>query len=46
VALSVALHVAVIYVPFLQRAFSTVSFSMEDWLRCIAISSAVLWVRD
>ena len=26
------LHVAVIYMPFLQQAFSTVSLSVGDWL--------------
>ena len=33
VGLSLLLHVAVIYVPFLQQAFSTVSLSASDWLR-------------
>lgn len=32
--LSLAFHAAVIYVPFLQNAFSTVSLSLSDWLRC------------
>ena len=32
VALSLVLQVAVIYVPFLQNAFSTVSLSLSDWL--------------
>jgi Ca2+-transporting ATPase len=45
-ALSVALQLAVIYVPFLQRAFSTVSLSLQDWLRCIAVASSVLWLRE
>jgi Ca2+-transporting ATPase len=46
VALSIGLHVAVIYLPFLQRAFSTVSLSWEDWVRCIVIASSVLWLRE
>ena len=33
IGLSLALQVAVIYVPFLQKAFSTVSLSLSDWLR-------------
>jgi magnesium-transporting ATPase (P-type) len=37
---------AVIYVPFLQQAFSTVSLSLGDWLRCVAVASSVLWLRE
>ena len=44
--LSLALHAAVIYVPFLQDAFSTESLSMGDWLRCAAVASSVLWLRE
>jgi Ca2+-transporting ATPase len=44
--LSLALQVAVIYVPFLQNAFSTVSLSLSDWLRCAAVASSVLWLRE
>ena len=44
--LSLALHVAVIYVPFLQNAFSTVSLSLSDWLSCAAVASSVLWLRE
>ena len=40
------LQVAVIYVPFLQQAFSTVSLSAGDWLRCAAVGSSVLWLRE
>ena len=32
IGLSLLLHVAVIYVPFLQQAFSTMSLSAGDWL--------------
>ena len=39
-------HVAVIYVPFLQQAFSTVSLSAADWLSCTLVASAVLWLRE
>jgi Ca2+-transporting ATPase len=46
VALSLALHAAVIYVPFLQRAFSTVALSPVDWLCCILAASSVLWLRE
>ena len=44
--LSVALQVAAIYVPFLQSAFSTVSLSLSDWLRCLTVASSVLWLRE
>ena len=46
VGLSLALQVAVVYVPFLQQAFSTVSLSAHDWLYCAAVASSVLWVRE
>jgi Ca2+-transporting ATPase len=46
IALSVALQVAVIYLPFLQQAFSTVSLGVGDWLRCAAVGSSVLWLRE
>jgi P-type Ca2+ transporter type 2C len=46
VAFSVVLHVAVIYVPFLQRAFSTVSLRANDWLLCTLMASSVLWLRE
>jgi Ca2+-transporting ATPase len=44
--LSLALHFAVIYVPFLQKAFSTVSLTSVDWLKCGAAASSVLWLRE
>jgi P-type Ca2+ transporter type 2C len=46
VLLSLALQMAVIYIPFLQQAFSTVSLSAADWLQCAAVGSAVLWLRE
>jgi P-type Ca2+ transporter type 2C len=46
ILLSLALHVAVIYIPFLQEAFSTVSLSLGDWLCCAAVASSVLWLRE
>jgi Ca2+-transporting ATPase len=46
VAFSLALHTMVIYVPFLQKAFSTVSLSAYDWLICVAVSSSVLWISE
>jgi Ca2+-transporting ATPase len=46
VGLSLALQAAVIYMPFLQRAFSTVSLGAGDWLLCTAVASSVLWLRE
>ncbi|MGH7277493.1 MAG: HAD-IC family P-type ATPase, partial [Candidatus Rokuibacteriota bacterium] len=46
IVLSLVLQVAVVYVPFLQQAFSTVSLSAGDWLRCAAVGSSVLWLRE
>jgi magnesium-transporting ATPase (P-type) len=46
VLLSFLLQVAVVYVPFLQQAFSTASLSFGDWLRCAAVASSVLWLRE
>ena len=46
VGLSLVLHAAVIYVPFLQSAFSTVPLSLGDWMICGAMASSVLWLRE
>jgi Ca2+-transporting ATPase len=46
ILLSVLLQVAVIYVPFLQQAFSTVSLEAKDWAICAGVASSVLWLRE
>ena len=46
VAASLALQAAVVYLPFLQRAFGTVPLSGADWLFSAAVASSVLWVRE
>lgn len=46
VPLSLLLQFAVIYVPVLQQAFSTVSLSFNDWVLCAAVASLVLWLRE
>jgi Ca2+-transporting ATPase len=46
IVLSLLLQIAVIYIPFLQQAFSTVSLSFKDWLLCAAVASSVLWLRE
>jgi Ca2+-transporting ATPase len=44
--LSIVLHVGVLYVPVLQRAFGTVPLTAADWVRCAIAASAVLWVSE
>jgi Ca2+-transporting ATPase len=44
--LSLVLQAAVVYVPFLQTAFSTVGLSPGDWVLCAAVGSSVLWGRE
>lgn len=46
IALSVSLQLLVVYVPFLQSAFSTVPLSFEDWIICTSVASSVLWIRE
>ena len=46
VVLSLALHIAVIHVPFLQNAFSTVPLTLGEWGICLAVASSVLWLRE
>lgn len=45
-ALSLLLQLAVVYLPFLQKAFSTVALTVQDWLFCALVASSVLWVRE
>jgi Ca2+-transporting ATPase len=46
IAMSLVLHAAVIYVPFMQQAFSTVAISLSDWVKCGLAASCVLWLRE
>ena len=46
IALSLFLHAAVVYVPFLQEAFSTSGLDAGDWILCAAVASSVLWLRE
>ena len=43
---SIVLQFAVLYVPVLQQAFGTTGLSASDWLRCVAVASSVLWLRE
>jgi Ca2+-transporting ATPase len=46
IALSALLQVAVVYTPFLQAAFVTTALTASDWLRCVAVASTGLWIRE
>ncbi len=46
VALSLALHAAVVYWGPLQRAFETAPLSAGDWALCGAVASSVIWVSE
>lgn len=43
VALSALLQVAVVHVPVLNTAFGTAPLTLQQWLVCALLASAVLW---
>lgn len=46
IGLSLALQLVLLYVPFMQQAFSTAPLRPVDWLRCGAFASPVLLLRE
>jgi magnesium-transporting ATPase (P-type) len=46
IALSIALQVAVVQLPWLNDAFGTTPLSLDDWLICAALASLVLWADE
>ncbi|HEY7603338.1 MAG TPA: cation-translocating P-type ATPase [Gaiellaceae bacterium] len=46
IALSALLQVAVVQVPFLNRAFGTTPLGIDDWLVCVGLASMVLWASE
>jgi Ca2+-transporting ATPase len=46
VALSLGLHVLVVYLPLLQAAFATVPISLSDWGFCALVASSVVVARE
>ncbi len=46
VAISFLLQLAAVYVPFLNTALKTAPLSLDQWLVCTALASAVLWVVE
>jgi Ca2+-transporting ATPase len=43
---SLLLQAMVVYIPVMQRAFSTTALSLGDWLLCAGVASSVLWLRE
>jgi Ca2+-transporting ATPase len=46
VAISLFTHVLVIYVPFLQAAFHTVSLTLMDWVIATAVAATLLVIME
>jgi magnesium-transporting ATPase (P-type) len=46
IALSAALQVAVVQVPFLNDAFDTAPLAFDEWLICLGLASIVLWADE
>lgn len=46
IGVSALLQVAVVHLPFLQRAFSTEALSPVQWLVCRVMASTVLWASE
>jgi len=42
----VLLQVAVVHLPVLNEAFSTVPLTGQQWLVCVAMASTVLWASE
>jgi magnesium-transporting ATPase (P-type) len=46
VGLSLLLQIAVVHLGFLNTAFGTAPLTLDQWLLCLAMASAVLWLRE
>ncbi len=46
VTLTLVLQIAVVYVPFFQKLFSTIPLSAVDLVICLAVSSIVFWAVE
>jgi Ca2+-transporting ATPase len=46
VAVSLGLQVFAIHVPFMQRLFSTVPLTWQEWLIVVAVGSSILWLEE
>jgi calcium-translocating P-type ATPase len=46
IAISAALQVAVVQLPFLNDAFSTTPLALGEWMVCLGLASIVLWADE
>jgi Ca2+-transporting ATPase len=46
VALTTALQIAVVYIPFMQSLFNTVALSLADLAICIVLSTSLFWAVE
>jgi len=46
VLLGVVLQVGVVHIPFMNTAFGTTPLTREQWILCVVMASAVLWVEE
>ncbi len=46
IALSAGLQVLVVHLPVLNTAFGTVPLDLGQWVVCVVLASAVLWVSE
>jgi magnesium-transporting ATPase (P-type) len=46
IALGLVLQIAVVQIPFLNRAFNTVPMTLEDWGICVLMASTVVWLAE
>jgi len=46
ILISLGLQIAVVYLPFLQKAFGTTSINLIDWGYAVLVSASVLVVRE
>ena len=46
IALSLALQIVVVHLPFLSEAFDTAPLGLTDWLLCTTMASTVLWADE
>jgi Ca2+-transporting ATPase len=46
VAAGLALQLAVVYAPALQRGFGTVPLGAVDWVFCVAVASTIVFARE
>jgi len=44
--ISLGLQCLVVYLPWLERAFSTTPLSAGDWCLCAAVASSVIWLGE